>query len=126
MHDTCGAGMAAHAALPSKLAEVMEATAALIDDHARWVGSSHDERALNEALLWASIAASHRNVADLSAALASQMQATRDLPDAPHDLASMGEDAGALMQRYVASARELAALLSEDADMMNSMLRTMQ
>jgi len=122
MAETCGTGMAAHAGLPAAMAEVMVATADILDDHARWVAQSQDEHAAAEALLWARIAAQHRSVAGLSAALAWDMRSAADLPDAPHDFSKMDPAVRDLMQRYVTVARSLASLLTQDADMMEAML----
>ena len=81
-HDeqpTCGKGLVANAALPTKLAELMAAQAEVLERHTRALDPA--DAAGNEELdAYSSLVRAHRGVASELASLAEAMSRCRDLP----------------------------------------------
>jgi hypothetical protein len=109
---TCGRGLAANAALPAKLADLMAARAEVIERHTRALDMA-DPNAQQELDAYTSLARAHREIAAELARLAHQMAGYRDLPMARHDMQVMADPKGQAeaFQRFVALERELLALL---------------
>jgi hypothetical protein len=109
---TCGTGLAANAALPAKLGELLGATAEVLERHSAALDRTEPAgRAELEA--YTALVRAHRAIARDLAALAQQMAGYRDLPVARHDEAVLADPAGqaAAFERLVAVERELLELL---------------
>jgi phytoene dehydrogenase-like protein len=86
--QTCGKGLAENSALPSSLAEVVAATARVLEVHMKALDPT-DENGKRELAAYRELASTHRRIAAELAALAERMAGYRDLPMAPHDMAVM-------------------------------------
>ena len=109
---TCGKGLAANAALPARIGELLGATAEVLERHTAALDRTEPAgRAELEA--YTALVGAHRAIAGELASLAQQMAGYRDLPMARHDEAVMADPAGqaAAFQRLVAVERELLELL---------------
>jgi hypothetical protein len=119
-HDdqpTCGKGLAAHAVLPAKLADLMAATAEVLDRHTRALDLA-DPAAREEFDAYSALVEAHRTIAGELASLAHQMAGYRDLPMGRHDEVVMADPEGQTeaFQRFVAVEREVLALLGAKVD----------
>jgi hypothetical protein len=119
-HDdppTCGKGIAANAVLPAKLAELVAATAEVLERHTKALDAI-DPAAREELAAYAALVRAHRAIAGELASLSRQMAGYRDLPMGRHDEAAMADPEGQAeaFRRYVAIQRELLALLSADLE----------
>jgi hypothetical protein len=110
---TCGKGIAASAALPAKVGELIAATAEVLERHTRALDLT-DPAAREERDAYVALVGAHRDVAGALDRLARQMAGCRDLPVARHDEAAMAapDGQGAAFERYVAVERELVTLLT--------------
>jgi hypothetical protein len=114
-HDdpsTCGEGLAANAALPAALAELMAAQAEVLERHTKALDPA-DANARKEFDAYAKLERAHRSVASQLTSLAEGMASYRDLPPAPHDMGVMSDPKGQqeAFRRFVVVERELLALL---------------
>jgi hypothetical protein len=122
---TCGQGLAANAALPAGLAQVAEATAGMLERHMVALEVS-DPRSAAEHEVYAELAATHRRIADQLRATAERMDAQRELPMGPHDMAAIAHpDTTLAFQTLVDAKRHLLTLLrdavAEDDEMLEMM-----
>ena len=112
---TCGKGLAASAALPAKLGELLAARGDVLERHMKALDltdpSSRAERDVYESLTRA-----HRDLARGLTDLAREMAASRDLPMGRHDPAVMADTKGQMeaFRRFVATERELVDMVTED------------
>jgi hypothetical protein len=81
---TCGKGLAEHAALPAKLAELEDALAENLERHQQTLDLS-DERARKELDAYVRLAREHRSIAAQLRDTARHMAGYRDLPMGRHD-----------------------------------------
>ncbi|HEY8477221.1 MAG TPA: hypothetical protein VIN09_10195 [Chloroflexota bacterium] len=109
---TCGQGLAAHAVVPAKLAELMAALAEVLERHTKALDLT-DPDADGELRAYTGLARDHRDIAARLAGLAQQMTSYRDLPMPRHDMVALTDPGGQMeaFQRYVAVEREFLALL---------------
>jgi hypothetical protein len=109
---TCGKGLAANAIVPAKLAELIAATADVLERHTKALDLS-DLHSRKEFDAYAKLARAHREIADSLERLAREMSGYRDLPMGRHDERIMASPEGQAeaFQRYVAIERELLELL---------------
>jgi hypothetical protein len=109
--QTCGRGLAEHAALPAQLAEVVEAMAANLQVHMQAL-ELDDEPAREEHAVYLRLAEEQRQAAGRLHAIAGEMAAARDLPMGRHDTQTMtSPEVGDAFARFVKAKRELLALL---------------
>jgi len=114
-HDeqpTCGKGLVANAALPTKLAELMAAQAEVLERHTRALDPA--DAAGNEELdAYSSLVRAHRGVASELASLAEAMSRCRDLLMGRHDMTVMTDPRGQTeaFKHFVDVERELLAYL---------------
>jgi hypothetical protein len=119
---TCGRGLAEHAALPAKLAEL---TAAVADNLEAHMGALDldDQDAKREHDVYQRLAGAHRDAAVRLRATGEDMAGSRDLPMGRHDQAAMSSarvvDA---FERLVRTERELLSLLRGRLDQHEAML----
>jgi hypothetical protein len=120
---TCGRGIAANAALPAMLSDLMTALADTLDAHRpaldlkETAGQQEDEA-------YATLVAEQREIAGRLESLAKRMEGYRDLPMASHDMAVMAQpERMAPYARFVAIERELAGMLQQAVVDGEAMLR---
>ena len=114
--STCGQGLAESAALPAGLAQVTEAMAGMLERHMTALDLSDPDAAAEHAV-YGELAAAHRGAAGDLRAAAERMDAQRDLPMGPHDMAAvMHPDTVQAFQALVDAKRHLSALLRATAD----------
>jgi hypothetical protein len=108
---TCGQGIAEHAAIPERMAELTAAVADNLEAHMVAL-DPEDADARREHEVYRRLAAAHREVAARLRALGEDMAGSRDLPMGRHDLAAMSTPAvAAAFERFVAAERDLGTLL---------------
>lgn len=110
---TCGKGLAAHAPLPAKLAELTDAVAENLELHIPSLDPS-DEHARRELEVYRELADHHRETAGRLRAAAERMAGCRDLPMGRHDAEAL-EDPRIVeaFEKLVKVEGELLALLQE-------------
>jgi len=112
---TCGKGLAAHAALPAKLADLFAAIAQNLAEHMKALDLA-DAAARQEHDAYARLVAEHRALAAEAATTAAHMAGYRDLPMGAHDAQAMASaEVRAAFERYVTVKRELSELLAQEA-----------
>jgi hypothetical protein len=110
---TCGRGLAEHAALPAKLAELTAALAENLEVHMQALDLG-DAAAAQEHRAYASLAERHRSLAAQLRATGEEMAGYRELPMGRHDEHAMASpEAGAAFERFLRVQRELVAVLEE-------------
>jgi hypothetical protein len=109
--QTCGRGLAEHAALPAQLAEVVDAMAANLQVHMQAL-ELDDEPAREEHAVYLRLAEEQRQAAGRLRAIAGEMAAAHDLPMGRHDTQTMtSPQVGDAFARFVKAKQELLALL---------------
>jgi hypothetical protein len=122
---TCGQGLAEHAALPARLAEVTEAIASNLQMHMQAL-ELDDEPARQEHAVYLRLAEEQRQAAARLRAVANEMAAARDLPMGRHDAQTMSSpEVGDAFQHLVTAKQELLALLQGMAEQDRRMLAQM-
>lgn len=119
---TCGQGLAAHAAIPAKLGDLIAAMADNLVAHMTALDLS-DENGRRERDAYRSLAEGHRELAARLRATGEEMAGYRDLPMARHDPEVMASPA--LLEpfvRLVEVEREAAALLGTTLEQHERML----
>jgi hypothetical protein len=111
--QTCGEGLAEHAALPAKLAELMAAVAETLELHMKALDRT-DESSEKEHRVYVQLAQEHHRIAALLKATADEMAGYRDLPMGRHDPEAMAAPAvGEAFGRLVKVEEELVTLLQD-------------
>jgi hypothetical protein len=124
--STCGQGLAENAALPAGLAQVTEAMAGMLERHMIALDMT-DPRSVAEHAVYGELVAAHRLIADQLRAAADHMDAQRDLPMGPHDMAAIAHPATMrAFQTLVDAKRHLLSLLRDSADEDDAMLDMMR
>jgi hypothetical protein len=124
--QTCGRGLAEHAALPGRLAEVTEAMADNLVVHMQAL-ELDDEPAREEHAVYLRLAEEQRQAAARLRAIAREMAAARDLPMGRHDQQTMtSPEVGDAFQRFVKAKRELLAMLERIVQQDERMLAEME
>jgi hypothetical protein len=121
---TCGQGLADHAALPAKLADVLAAVAANLEIHLSALDAK-DKQSRPEFDAYVELSTEHRELESRLRALAVRMEGYRDLPMAAHDISIMtSPPAVHAFEDLVRHEEELAVLLQDRAaqhrDMLNA------
>ena len=124
---TCGQGLAATAALPASLGDVVSAMAENLDLHVRAL-LVDDADARSERDVYQTLAGELRDAAALLATAAARMVAARDLPMGPHDTSPMTDPrAKDAFRRLTEAEKGVAALLAgrvaEDEKRLDTMER---
>ncbi len=123
---SCGKGLADHAALPAKIAELVDAVAANLELHTSAL-DLRDPNARPEHDAYALLATQHRNVAAQLQALARQMSGYRDLPRGRHDEQAMTSPTFfQAFEAFVQREQELHALLEHKMHQHREMLAAMR
>ncbi len=120
---TCGQGLAEHAALPAKLADVFGAIAGNLEIHLTALDSK-DEGSRPELDAYVALSTEHRELESRLRALAVQMEGCRGLPMAMHDMAVMtSPKAAQAFEQLVAQEEALVALLRSWVEQHRAMLK---
>ena len=123
---TCGKGLAEHATLPAKLAELTAALAAVFEFHDTTLDLT-DENARLEHDAYVTLAKAFRDIATRLQAMAAQMAGHRDLPMGRHDFAALASpQALDVFERFVNLERDLSALLTSALERDQKMLAEMR
>jgi hypothetical protein len=119
---TCGKGLAAHSALPAKLAELEDALAENLERHQKTLDLS-DSNSRRELDAYVSLAGQHRSIASQLRATAREMTGYRDLPMGRHNEQALADpqlmDAFA---KFVRVEQELLAQLQRAVERDQQML----
>jgi hypothetical protein len=108
---TCGRGIAANAALPAMLSDLMTALADTLDAH-RPALDLKETAGRQEDEAYATLVAEQREIAGRLESLAKRMEGYRDLPMASHDMSVMAQpERMAPYARFVDLERELVGML---------------
>jgi hypothetical protein len=123
---TCGEGLAANAALPAKLAEVIASVASVLELHTKALDLG-DENAREEYDAYVKLVERHRRTAAELRALGEQMVSYRDLPMARHNVEAMSTpEAADAFEQLVNVEHELWSLLHERAEQHRPLLRELR
>jgi hypothetical protein len=117
---TCGAGLAAHASLPTNISEVLAAMADLLDRHQQALDIT-DENARPEHHAYVTLVLELRSIAAQLTAVAQRMTGYRDLPMGRHDAERMSAQQTAF-ERFVRSERALLSDLTKAVSEHEAML----
>jgi len=124
--QTCGKGVAANAAAPERMSRVLEATAAVLENHMRAL-SGDDPNGREELAAYEHLAREHRAAANGLTTLAELMRSYRDLPPAPHDMAPLMDAASVeTLGELVEAQRQLGELMQQRAEEYGAMLKQMR
>jgi hypothetical protein len=123
--QTCGRGLAEHAALPAQLAEVVEAMASNLQVHMQAL-ELDDEAARQEHAVYLRLAEEQRQAAARLRAVATEMADARDLPMGRHDTELLSSpEVGDALQRFVKAKQELLTRLQRMVEQDQRMLAEM-
>jgi hypothetical protein len=123
---TCGKGLASHAVLPARLAELVASQTENLEVHMRAL-DLEDQNARKEHEAYKRLATGHREIAAQLHAVADEMAGYRDLPMGRHDAKAMSDPAVLeAFEKFVAIKQELLALLQEMAEQDQRMLVAMR
>jgi hypothetical protein len=123
--QTCGRGLAEHAALPARLADVTNAMADNLQVHMQAL-ELDDEAARQEHAVYLRLAEEYRQLAARLRAVAGEMAAARDLPMGRHDQQTLtSPEVGEAFQRFVKAKHELLVLLQQMVEQDQRMLAEM-
>ena len=121
---TCGQGLAEHAELPAKVADVFGAVAENLEMHLIALDAT-DKRSRPEFDAYVALATQHRELESRLRALAQQMESYRDVPMAEHDMSVMTSPQTAqAFERLIAHEDALAAALEKRVGRYRQMLDT--
>jgi hypothetical protein len=111
---TCGQGLAANAALPEVIGDLLGAMADVLEDH-RQALDLKDPDARPERDAYATLVEELRALSSHAGSVARRMKAYRDLPMGAHDEARMSApEALAIFDRFVTAERHLLQVLSSN------------
>jgi hypothetical protein len=114
--QTCGRGLAENAALPARLAGMIEAMADVLRVHLQAL-ELDDEAAREEHAVYLHLVEEQRQAGGRLRAVGGEMAAARDLPMGRHDTETMrSPEVGDAYQRFVEARTELADLLGQMAE----------
>jgi hypothetical protein len=124
--QTCGKGLAANAVVPDAMARALEATAAVLENHIRSL-SADNPAGRQEMDAYEHLVREHLTAASGLRAMARIMRGYRDLPAAPHDMATLTDAASVeTLAALVEAQKELSELLHQRATEYGAMLKQMR
>jgi hypothetical protein len=110
--QTCGKGLAEHAAMPAKLAALVAAMAEVLDLHKDALDPG-DANAMQERAAYVRLVGEFREIAARLRETAAHMAGYRDLPMGRHDEQALGDQRNVeAFMAYIARERELVDLLT--------------
>jgi len=120
---TCGKGLAANAALPATVGELLAAMAHVLDVHQQALDLT-DENARPEHAAYVTLALELRAISTQLTAIEKRMAGYHDLPMGRHDEGRMaGPHAAAAFEQFVQRERRLLSLLTASIGEHESMLQ---
>ena len=122
---TCGQVMAAKAAMPAKLAEMLTAINDNTAMHAKWAGTK-DKAAKGEHDAMMKVVKDHKAMIAAANKTSKDMAAMKDMPPCKHDMKTMDPKMMDGMTKALALQKEFAAMLIKDAEMSEKMMADMQ
>lgn len=123
--ETCGSGIAQHAAIPAAFAEMADGLARTFDLHRRML-RLEDAAARQEDEVYRELGEMWGRIASLVKEAAARMDAQRELPEAPHDESAWGPEHAAAFEKFVKSQSHLLALLRIAAERDEQMLASIR
>ena len=124
--QTCGKGVAANAVTPASMGRVLEATAAVLENHIRAL-SADDPNGRLEIEAYERLVREHRAAANGLATLAEIMRSYRDLPPAPHDMTKLMDAASVEVLAVLVEAQwDLGELMQQRVTEYGAMLKQMR
>lgn len=125
-HTTCGKGLADHASLPAKMAELIAALAENLEIHMQSLDLT-DPKAKEEHEAYAHLAVQNRGIARHLKATAQEMAGYRDLPMGRHDDRAMSDpQVVEAFEKLVRREEALDMLLSQSLERDQKMLSQMR
>jgi hypothetical protein len=124
--QTCGQGLAEHAALPARMAGLIAALAENLETHVHALDlDDPDARAERDA--YEQLAAQHRRIAAQLEAVGGEMAGYEDLPMGRHSEAALSSsEAVGSFERFAHAQDELTAQLEQWAERNRAMLEQMR
>jgi hypothetical protein len=123
---TCGTGLAAQAAIPASVGELLAAMAAVLDTHQTALDIT-DENAKPEHHAYVTLVLELQSISAQLVATAQRMGGCRNLPMGRHDEEKMsGRDAVAAFERFVHAERMLLSQLTQAIGEHEAMLTQMR
>lgn len=122
---TRGEGLARGAAFPEKIATLMTAMANMLENHTRSLDVGNANAQI-EREAYCRLVADQRAIASSLSALAAMMEASRDLPPAPHDEAALTDEMSIdAFRAFIGAEEDLMGLLQESISENRAMLGEM-
>ena len=122
---TCGIGVAQHGAIPAKIAVMFEGLAETLELHRRLLVLD-DPNAQKEDEVYRELAASWREIAQLTERAAARMTAQRELPMGTHDESAWGDEHVRAFETFVKGQSQALSLLKVAAERDESMLASIR
>jgi hypothetical protein len=123
---TCGKGVAANAVMPELMAQVLDATAGVLENHIRAL-SAVDPNGKQEIAAYQRVTSDHRAASGQLIDLVRTMRSYRDLPMAEHDMAKLGDAKSIeVLQALVRAQQSLGQLMNERAAEYGAMVEEMK
>ena len=122
---TCGTGIAQHATIPAKIADMFEGLAETLELH-RQMLVPNDANAQKEDEVYRDLASRWKQIAELITQAAQQMTAQRELPMGAHDETAWGDAHMRAFEKFVNGQSQVLALLRVAAERDQQTLRSMQ
>jgi hypothetical protein len=124
--QTCGQGLAQHAVLPDRIAELIASLAENLEVHMEALDLS-DEEARTEHDAYSRLVAQHRRIAAQLTAVGREMADQEELPMGRHDEAAMtSQRAVDSFERFVAAQSALLGVLEQGVTREREMLKQMR
>lgn len=123
---TCGAGVAQHASIPLKLADMFDGLSETLDLHRTMLVTTADEHSRREDAVYQELATQWRQIASLVRTTARMMREQRELPMGAHDESAWGERHLRAFEQFVTSQSQVLALLRVAAEHDEQMLASMK
>jgi hypothetical protein len=120
---TCGRGLAANAALPAKLGQLLAAQAEVFERHIGAIDRI-DPNAEAEVAAYTSLAGGFRDLGEGLERLADQMASYRDLPMPRHEVAVLTAAGGQMdaFRQFITYENEVVALLQANLEAQKQLL----
>jgi hypothetical protein len=124
--QTCGQGLAEHAVLPKRMADLIDSLAQNLETHMEALDLS-DEDARTEHDAYSRLVAQHRQIAAQLEAVGREMAGHEELPMFRHDHAAMtSQRAVDSFERFVTAQSELLGVLEQGVTREREMLNQMR
>jgi hypothetical protein len=123
---TCGEGVAANAVVPERIAALVSAMAAVLQNHIRSLDPGNANARL-ERDTYERLVGDQRALASSLSALAGTMTAAREVPPAPHDTRALADQTSIeVFAAFIGAEEGMLALLQENLSAHRAMLGAMR